>query len=164
MNDETVIAHLRPHARTLFWPTVLLLVVAGVLGFLSGTFREQWQNIVLLCVAGVIALVGWFAPLLRWASCNYTITTRRVVVSSGILGRSRREVLLSRISDVTVERRGLQSVFRSGDVVINEQLEHPVVLADVPSAGLVQAAIHDLVDLVEGTGTEPSLGSDRVHA
>ena len=152
---ETVVARLRPHARALFWPTVLLLVVAAGVGFLSGTFREQWQNTVLLSVAGAVALVGWLAPLLRWASRNYTITTRRVVVASGILARTRHEVLLSRIEAVSVERRGLQAVFRSGDVAVAED----VVLRDVPAAGLVQAAIHDLVE-----GTEPSFGSDRVHA
>ena len=156
---ETVVARLRPHARALFWPTVLLLVVVAAVGFLSGTFREQLPNTVMLSVAGAIALVGWLAPLLRWTARGYTVTTRRVVVSSGILARTRQEVLLSRISDVAVERRGLQSVFRSGDVVLNGQLEHPVVLVDVPSAGLVQAAIHDLVE-----GTSPSAGSDRVHA
>ena len=77
------------------------------------------------------------------------------MVASGILARSREEVLLSRIDRVSVERRGLQAVFRSGDVVVNDDL----VLRDVPSAGLVLAAIHDLVD-----GTEPSFGSDKVHA
>ena len=152
---ETVVARLRPHARALFWPTLLLLLVAAAVGFLSGTFREQWQNTVLLSVAGAVALVGWLVPLLRWAARNYTITTRRVVVASGILARSREEVLLSRIDRVSVERRGLQAVFRSGDVVVNDDL----VLRDVPSAGLVLAAIHDLVD-----GTEPSFGSDKVHA
>ena len=156
---ETVVARLRPHARALFWPTVLLLIVVAAVGFLSGTFREQLPNTVMLSVAGAIALVGWLAPLLRWSARSYTVTTRRVVVSSGILARTRQEVLLSRISDVAVERRGLQSLFRSGDVVLNGQLEHPVVLVDVPSAGLVQAAIHDLVE-----GTSPSAGSDRVHA
>jgi uncharacterized membrane protein YdbT with pleckstrin-like domain len=156
---ETVVVRLRPHSRALFWPTVLLLLVAGALGFLSGAFREQWQNTAMLAAAGLLALVGWLAPLLRWAARSYTITTRRVVVASGILSRSRQEVLLSRISDVRLERRGLQSVFRSGDVVINGQLEHPVVLADVASASLVQAAIHDLVEV-----TPPSPWSDRVHA
>ncbi|CAN5125249.1 hypothetical protein BH09ACT5_BH09ACT5_24160 [soil metagenome] len=157
-DGEALVARLRPHARALFWPTVLLLLVAAALGFFSGAFREQWQNTVMLSAAGALALIGWLVPLLRWASRGYTITTRRVVVASGILARSRQEVLLSRISDVAVERHGLQPVFRSGDVVINGQLEHPVVLEDVPAAGLVQAAIHDLVDR-----TAPLLGMDRAH-
>ena len=149
---ETVVARLRPHARALFWPTLLLLLVSAALGFLSALFREQWQGIVMLSVAGVVLLAGWLAPLLRWTARRYTITTRRVVVASGILSRSRQEVLLSRISDVAVHRRGVQAVFRSGDVVLNGQHEHPVVLVDVGSAGLVQAAIHDLVE-----GTAPEL-------
>jgi len=156
---ETVVARLRPHARALFWPTLLLLAGAEALGFLARTFSEQWQNITMLSVAGAVVLVGWLAPLLRWSSRSYTITTRRVIVSSGLVARRRDEVLLSRISGVAVERRGLQAVFRSGDVVVNEESEHPLVLADVPSAGLVQAAIHDLVE-----GTAPSFGDDRVRA
>lgn len=140
--EETVVARLRPHARALFWPTVVLLAVVGALGFFSNTFREPWQNTTMLVAAGVVALVGWLAPLLRWASRSYTITTNRVVVSSGLLGRSRHEVLMSRVTDVSVERRGLQAVFRSGNVVINGD----IVLSDVPSAGLVQAAIHELAD------------------
>ena len=159
IDGEFVVARLRPSARALFWPTILLLLIAGALGFLANAFREEWQNTVLLCVAGAVALVGWLAPLLRWSARTYTITTRRVIVSSGLLSRSRQEVMLSRISDVTVQRRGLQSVLRSGDVVLNGQLEHPVVLGDVPAAGLVQAAIHDLVER-----TAPSRGSDRLHA
>ena len=142
MTDEEVVARLRPHARALFWPTLVLLVAAAGVGFLSGAFREQWQNVVLLSVAGAVILAGWLVPLLRWSSRNYTITTRRVIVSSGLLARSRQEVLLLRISEISVERRGLQTVFRSGDVIVNDT----VVLADVPSAALVQAAIHDLVE------------------
>lgn len=153
-DEESVVARLRPHARALFWPTVLLLVIAAALGFLSGTFREPWQNTVLLSVAGAASLMGWLVPVLRWASRRYTITTRRVIVASGFLGGSRLEVLHSRITDVSIERRGLQAVFRSGDIVINDD----IVLADVPSAGLVQAAIHDLAD-----ATFPSFPSAMVH-
>jgi len=151
--QETVVARLRPHARVLFWPTLLLLAVAGGVGFLSGTFREEWQNIVVLSVAGAVALVGWLVPLLRWASRNYTITTRRVIVARGIVSRSRQEVLLSRISNVNLHRRGLQQLFRSGDIELGGQFEHPLVLADVPSARLVQDAIHDLVEAVPPAAT-----------
>lgn len=155
MNEgETVVARLRPHSRALFWPTLLLLAVAAALGFLSGAFREPWQNAVLLGAGGAAALLGWLVPVLRWSARRYTITSRRVIVSSGILARTRRDVPHSRITDVAVERRGLQAVFRSGDVVINDD----IVLADVPSAGLVQAAIHDLAD-----ATFPSFPSAMVH-
>jgi hypothetical protein len=38
-------------------------------------------------------------------------------------------------------------MFGSGDVRINTGLEHPVVLKDVPGADLVQATLHDLMEL-----------------
>lgn len=156
---EVVIARLRPHARALFWPTVLLLVVVAALGFFSGMLSEAWQAITALGVAAVLLLVGWLAPLCRWLARNYTITSRRVVVRSGVFVRLRQEVLHSRIHDVTVRKRALQSVFGTGDVIVDSGLERPVVLADVRSPDLVQAALHDLA---EATG--PLHRSDRVHS
>jgi len=145
-SDETVVARLRPHGRALFWPTVLLLIVAGGAAYLAGTFREQWQVFVILGVGGALLLFGWLLPLLRWSSRNYTITSRRTVVRSGILIRSRQELLHSRARDVTLRRGALQTMFRSGDVIINLGSESPVELRDVPSATLVQEALHDLME------------------
>jgi uncharacterized membrane protein YdbT with pleckstrin-like domain len=158
VNPETVVARLRPHVRALFWPTVLLIAVAAVVGFFWGAFTVDWQNALLLGGAGAVLLVGWLAPLLRWLARRYTITTRRTIVSGGILRRTRQELLHARVHDITVSRTLLQSVFRSGDVILETGGEHPVVLVDVPSADLVQAALHDLHD-----GTDETYGSDRVH-
>ena len=151
--SETVVARLKPHARALFWPTVLLLLVAAATGFLAGRFPEPWQNLTVLGAAVVLALIGWFVPLCRWLSHNYTITSRRVVVRSGILVRDRQEMLHSRVHHITVRRGALQSLFRSGDVLIDAGLDEPVRLRDVPSADLVQEALHELA--------EGAIGDDR---
>jgi hypothetical protein len=45
-----------------------------------------------------------------------------------------------------VRKTGLQTVFGSGDVQINTGLEHPVILRDIPTPDLVQAALHDLME------------------
>lgn len=144
---ETVVARLRPHSRELFWPHVLLILLAAALGYFSGLLREPWQAATLLAATAVVAVAGRLVPLLRWASAHYTVTTRRVVVRRGILVRSRQEVLLSRIGDITVRRRGLQSAFRSADVLINAAGDRSVVLRDVPAGDLVKEALHDLVEL-----------------
>lgn len=156
---ETVIARLRPHGRALFWPTVLLLAVAGMLGFFAGVIPDGLITVAVLAVAGVVVLVGWLVPLLRWLARNYTITSRRVIVRSGILVRSRQEMLHSRVQHVTLRRSGMQSLFRSGDIELEGDSENPVVLRDVPSAGLVQDTLHDLA---EDAG--PSFPSDRVRS
>lgn len=143
---EAVVARLRPHVRGLVWPCILLVAVAAATGFFYGTFAREWQNIAVLATAGILVLIGWFAPFVRWISRGYTITTRRTVVRSGVLVRERRELLHSRASDVTVRASPLQTMAGSGDVRIGTMGEQPLVLKDVPSATLVQATLHDLME------------------
>ncbi len=45
-----------------------------------------------------------------------------------------------------MRQRGLQWMFRSGDILINTGLERPVRLRDVPGVDHVQAALHDLME------------------
>jgi len=143
---EVVVARLRPHSRALFFPTAALLIDIGVVSYFAGSFPENWMNLLLLAGGALLALLLFAVPVLRWLAQNDTITTRRVVIRSGVLVRSRQELLHSRGYDVTVRQAGLQLLFRSGDVLINTGLEHPVVLRDVPHAELVQSALHDLME------------------
>ncbi len=162
---ETVVARLRSHGRALFWPALALVVVAAAMGYLSGRFDDEWQNLAVIVVGLVLILLLSLLPLVAWLGRNYTITTRRIVLRSGILVRSRQELLHSRGYDLTVRRNGLQSMFRSGDVRINTGLDKPVVLRDVPSADLVQATLHDLMEQSMGAVAtrrqrEQSVGDD----
>lgn len=143
---ERVIARVRPHARTLTWPAIALFVVVGVGTYAALVFDELWQSLAVL--AGAISAVTllWVLPLLRWLSTQYLITTRRVVVRSGLFVRTRHEVLLSRSYDVTMRQSGLQPVFRSGDVLITTGADRPVILRDVPRADLVQRVLSDVMD------------------
>ena len=143
---ETVVARLRPHGRALFWPSLVLVLVAGATGYFFGWFPEWWENVTVLGVAALLVLFLWLVPLVAWLGRNYTITTRRVILRSGFLVRVRQELLLSRASDVTVSKSGLQTAFGSGDVRLGTGLETPVVLRDVPKADAVQAALHDLIE------------------
>ena len=149
LERDTVIVKLRPHSRVLFWPTAVLAVVAGGVGYAAGLATEQWQFLVVLLVAALLVFTGWVMPLWRWSSRRYTITTRRIVVRSGVFMHTRQELLHSRAHDVTVRRSALQAVFRSGDVILNSSQDNPVVLRDVPSANLVQEAIHDLIEAAQ---------------
>jgi len=143
---ERAIARLRPHARALVFPSISLVVLVGATTFGAFALDELWQSFAVL-LAGVMAIcVLWVLPLLRWLSSQYLITTRRVVLRNGLFVRTSQEVLLSRSYDVTVRRAGLQSAFRSGDVLINTGLDRPIVLRDVPRADLVQRALGDVME------------------
>jgi membrane protein YdbS with pleckstrin-like domain len=143
---ETVVARLRPHARVLFWPSVFLIAIAGGTAYLSSAVREPWQQTAVLAAGAALAVLLWLLPLLSWLAHRTTITTRRLVIRSGLLVRRRQEILHSRSFDLVVRQNAVQSLFRSGDVHINTGLERPVVLHDVPGVDLVQAALTDLME------------------
>jgi membrane protein YdbS with pleckstrin-like domain len=143
---ERVVARLRPHARILFWPTLLLVAVCGATGYFYGNLPERWQNIAVIAGAVLVIVFLWLLPLVFWLNRRYTITTRRIIFRHGFFVRTRQELLHSRGYDVTVRQNWLQSAFGSGDVRINSGLEHPLVLKDVPNADLVQKALHDLME------------------
>ena len=144
--QEVVVARLRSHVRAMFWPSLALIADAGAVAYFAGTFAVAWENYAVLGGGAILAILLFFLPLFAWLSRNYTITTRRIVLRHGLLVRTRQELLHSRGYDVTVRQAGLQLLFRSGDVLINTGLDHPVLLRDVPGADLVQAALHDLME------------------
>ena len=143
---EAIVARLRPHVRVLFLPILGLLVILAATGYFAGSLRPVWLNYVVLGVSAVLVIVVFLAPLLSWLGRTYTITTRRIVLRQGLMVRTRQELLHSRGYDVTVRQNGLQQLFRSGDVLINTGLDRPVVLRDIPSADLVQSALHELME------------------
>lgn len=143
---ERVVARLRPHGRALFWPSVVLIGAAAAIGYFQGSFPAPWQNVALLVGGALVIVLFWLVPLVAWLGKRYVITTRRIILRTGFFVRIRQELLHSRGYDVTVRRNGLQSLFRSGNILINTGLDQPVVLRDVPGADLVQAALHDLME------------------
>ncbi|RQP12632.1 MAG: PH domain-containing protein [Microbacteriaceae bacterium] len=147
VQPEAVVARLRSHGRAIVLPCIVLVADAAALGYFGGTLPEPWQNWLLLTGAVLVAVLLFLLPVIAWLGRNYTITTRRIVLRGGVFVRTRQELLHSRGYDVTVRKNGLQGMFGSGDVIINTGLEHPVVLRDVPGANLVQATLHDLMEL-----------------
>ncbi|MDQ0895386.1 PH domain-containing protein [Agromyces ramosus] len=146
MPAERVVARLRRHARILIIPAALLIVVAGAMTYALAVVPEFWQQLVVVGVAGVLVLFGSFLPFLSWLTRRTTITSRRVIVRSGVFVRVRQELLHSRAYDVTVRRSWAQSAFGSGDVRIDTGHDRPVVLRDLPKPQLVEAALRQLVD------------------
>jgi uncharacterized membrane protein YdbT with pleckstrin-like domain len=127
-------------------PAIALIVIVGAASYGAFALDETWQVLAVLLGAVVAAGLLWVLPLLRWLSTQYLITTRRIVLRRGLLVRTRQEVLLSRSFDVSLRRSGLQSAFRSGDVLINTGLDRPVVLRDLPRADLVLRALGDVME------------------
>lgn len=143
---ERVVAKFRSHGRRLFFPTILLIAIAGATGYFSGWFAEEWQNWSVLAAGALLAVLFFVIPAVKWLSVRYVLTTRRVILRRGLLVNTRSEVMLSRAGDLTVRKSVLQAMFRTGDVRIGTAPGEYAVLRDVPRPDLVSEAIGDLIE------------------
>jgi len=118
---EHVVMELKEHAKALFWPFVLLVVL-------------------------VAAVVWVFVPWLRWRTTEYTVTNKRIAMRSGIITRTGRDIPLYRINDVNYEKGPIDRIFGCGTLVISDATDKPGLnLHDVPDVENVQVRLHDLL-------------------
>jgi uncharacterized membrane protein YdbT with pleckstrin-like domain len=130
----------------LILPVLLLMATAGAATYALLVLPELWQRLAVGSVALLVVLFGCLLPFLAWLTRRTTITSRRIIMRSGVFARERRELLHSRGYDVVVRRTWIQGTFGSGDVRINTGHEHPFVITDVPNPFQVQAALHELME------------------
>lgn len=141
---DPVVARLRPHGRRMLWPTVLLVLLAGGGAAAASALPEPW-NLVAVGGAALLALVGWWAPFVRWRGTRYLVTTRKAMVVTGVLTRSRQELPLASCGDVTVSRGMLQRLAGSGDVRLAASGGQELVLRDVHTPDLVAEMLHEAI-------------------
>lgn len=150
-DDERVVRNLRPHWRRVALPVVLVPVIVGVGSYLwfvvpHGVVHKPLRIAIL--VVALLALL-WFSlrPWLRWLTTRYVVTTRRVVVRTGVLSRNGRDVPMTRINDVSFQHTLLERLFGSGTLVVESAGERgQVILADVPRVESVQRTLYQLVE------------------
>ena len=67
----------------------------------------------------LLTLSLWLLPLwFRKLSCHYRVTSRRIVVETGVLSKRLEQIDLYRINDYTVERPFLQRLFGTGNILL----------------------------------------------
>lgn len=144
---ELRVARFRAHARRLTWSALVLIAVSGAVGFFYGNLPAPLEDWMLLTAAGVVVLILVVLPFLVWWSHVYTITTRRVLERSGVLGSRSRELTHVR-GYVIQERRGLlQRMWGAGTLVLSNGIDQPLRLTNVPSVRLVHEALVDQVEV-----------------
>lgn len=65
----------------------------------------------ILPIVAASALISGFIAWLRWRRFTYAVGDDALVIESGILGRNRRTIPMTRIQDVDIERKLLQRLF-----------------------------------------------------
>lgn len=144
---ERRIVRTRPHARRLTWSALVLIAVAGAVGFFFGNLPAPFEDWMLLTAAGVVVLLLVLLPFLVWWSHTYVITTRRVIERAGIVRRRGRELTHVRGYAIT-ERRGiLQRMWGTGSLRLDDGVDQPLVIRNIPQIALVHEVLVDQVEV-----------------
>lgn len=143
---ELKVLTFRRQARRLFWSALILIATSAALPFFAGSFLEDWQNWAVLAGAALIFLLFVLIPFFRWLSRTTVVTTKRVIVRSGVFVRSRTELPFTQIREVTVKRGLLQRMFGAGSVVLQAAGADPLVLVNVPRVKKTAAALQELIE------------------
>ncbi len=148
LNDgEHIILSTRTHAKVLLLPAVVLILVAGLAGYLSslpsGDQADVWRWVIWGIAA---ALIGWFtvAPFLSWLLTTYTFTSRRLITRTGVFTRRGHDIPLNRISDISYEKSLVDRFFGCGTLVVSDASElGRVELRDIPRVEQAQLTVSD---------------------
>src|SRR3954471_6830223 len=151
--DEEIVEHLHPHWLTLVPAVLAFLVVCALSGvaiaFLPSDDDNVRHALLLAILLVALALLIWLAlaPLIRWRSTHYVITTRRVLIRRGVFSHVGRDITLGRISDVAYEQTLADRIFRSGTLHIESAGENgQETLVNIPRANDVQQTLNRLIE------------------
>ena len=145
--DEHVVLSTRTHVKALVLPSVVLIVIAGVAGYLSslpdGDHAGTWRWVLWVITA---LLLLWFCvkPFLDWLTTTYTFTNRRLITRTGLLTRRGHDIPMNRISDIEYEKGLLDRIFGCGTLIISDASEQGrVQLHDIPNVEQAQLRVSD---------------------
>lgn len=146
-SQEHLIARFRGQIRRLFLSALVLIAVAGLTGYFTDNLPEPFTNVMLWAAAGAIVLLLVIVPFLVWLSRRYTITTRRVITTTGLLMRHRRELTHARGYTMTLTRGPLQRLWGAGNISLSNGAEPAMLLRNVPNVRLIHEVLVDQVEI-----------------
>jgi uncharacterized membrane protein YdbT with pleckstrin-like domain len=149
--DEEAVRHLHPHWLTVFWPVVRLLLIVGAASYGAAAVpvgRQQGLlRLIIIGVALLLLVVVVLAPLLRWRTTHYVITTHRLLFREGVLARRGRDIGLGRITDVSYRQTLWERVINSGTLTIESAGEGgATVLRHIPDSDGVQQLLNHMIE------------------
>jgi membrane protein YdbS with pleckstrin-like domain len=147
-DDEHVVLTTRSHVKAMLLPAIVLIVTAGVAGYLSTLPRGSAATpLRWLIVLAALIVIGWLAGarFLNWLFTTYTVTNRRLITRTGVVTRRGHDIPLPRISDVASERGPVDRMLGCGTLVLADASDKSVKLHDIPHVEHVQVTINKLL-------------------
>jgi hypothetical protein len=105
---EVSVVRLKPRAGRLFLPTVSLALVSFALAFVADQFSPLDYEIALMAGALIVVLF-WVFPMLSYLGSYLELTNQRLVYRSGFLGFRKKQLQLSELSSLELQKDGVGS-------------------------------------------------------
>ena len=152
--DEELLAELRPHWIFLFGPLFTSIGVWAGLIVLVVLWQKApgWTNYPILILALIPGL--WLlGRVVRWRSYVVALTSTRILVRQGIMGRDTVQLRLQRITEVNIRQRLIERVLGTGSLIIDVQGEDDsLTLEYMRKPAVVQRVINSQINEIVGGG------------
>lgn len=146
IDGEQVLISCRPHSRVLLWPLavglVLIILTAAALGRLQESQYYSWAPnlpslrqpaIVLLLTAVILIEVSYpIRRLLSWAATRYVLTSHRLVIRKGNLGRRTTDYYFIQTESLHLKQKLRQRMVGSGDIQVQMASGALHTISEVP--------------------------------
>ncbi len=148
--DESVVVHHHPHWKMLVFPILVFLVVVGGGTYLAALADATSWRVIIWSVLGVVGgfLIIWFtlAPLFRWRTTHYVVTTQRFMVREGVFTRSGVDIPMARINSVRFRHGIVDRILGSGTLIVESAADEPLEFDDIPGVERVHSLLYREID------------------
>ena len=144
--DEYVVVHKHPHWKMLVFPVLVFLVVVCGGSYLAALVATMSLHLVawiaLAIVGGILVIWLTLAPLLRWRTTHFVITTHRLMVREGVFTRTGIDIPMSRINSVRFRHGIADRVLGCGTLVVESASDEPLEFDDIPRVEKVHTLLY----------------------
>ncbi|HUO48401.1 MAG TPA: PH domain-containing protein [Acidimicrobiales bacterium] len=160
--DEELLAEMHPHWIFLFGPLFTSIGVWAVILVLLIIWRNPpgWTSYPFLILALIpgLWLLGRFV---RWKSYDVVITSTRLVVRQGILGRDTIQVRLQRVVEVNIRQSLIERMLQTGSLLIDAQGDDDTLTLEyMRKPAVVQRVLNSLINEILGGGRREDIPED----
>ena len=162
--DEELLAELKPHWIFLFGPLFTSIGVWAAIIVILIVWQNPpgWTNypIVILALVPGLWLLGRYV---RWRSYDVALTSTRILVRQGILGRDTVQLRLQRITEVNIRQELFERILQTGSLVIDVQGEDDsMTLEYMRKPAVVQRVINSQINEIVGGGRREAIPEDML--
>jgi membrane protein YdbS with pleckstrin-like domain len=160
--DEELLAELHPHWIFLFGPlfTSIGVWAAIIVILIAWQNPPGWTNypIVFFALIPGLWLLGRY---IRWRSYDVALTSTRILVRQGIMGRDTVQLRLQRITEVNLRQTLIERMLQTGSLVIDVQGEDDsMTLEYMRKPAVVQRVINSQINEIVGGGYREPIPPD----